>query len=82
MEQARQTEPREAEQRKTAERKLERQQRYAERKPRDMTVVRTKPRRLEVVDEPEPEVVSEPQERHFELFKMPGLFARPDDRDE
>jgi hypothetical protein len=80
-EQARQTEPREVEQRKTADRK----QRYAERKPREireMTVVRMKPRRLEVVDEPEPEVVSEPQERHFDLFKMPGLFSRPDDRDE
>jgi len=78
--QAKQTEPREAEQGKTAERKPERQKRYAERKFREMTVVRTKQQRLEVVDEPE--VVSEPQERHFDLFKMPGLFGRPDDRDQ
>jgi hypothetical protein len=77
---AKQTEPREAEQTRTVERKPERQKRYADRRFRETTVVRTRPQRLEVVDEPE--VVSEPQERHFDLFKMPGLFGRPDDRDE
>jgi hypothetical protein len=85
---------REAEQRRTAERKSERQQRYAERKSREMnrdtardaTVARTNPRQFEVLDEPEQEVVSEPQEqpreRHFDLFRMPGLFDRPDRPDD
>jgi len=86
-EQAKQTEPREAEQGKTAERRPERQQRYAERRSRDMasrdvTVVRMKPRRLEVVDGPEQEVVSEPQQQPFGLFKLPDLFGRPDDRNQ
>ena len=80
-EQAKQTEPREDEQRKTSERKAERSKRYAERKPRDATsdttVARMRPRRLEVVEEPE-QVVPAPQEQHFDLFRMPGLFGRPD----
>ena len=76
-EQARQTELREDEQRKTAERKPERPKRYAERKFRDATVARVKQRRLEVEDEPE-EVLPEPQEQHFDLFKMPDLFGRPE----
>ena len=80
-EQAKQTEPREDEQRKTTERKAERSKRYAERKPRDatsdMTVARMRPRRLEIVEEPE-EVAPAPQEPHFDLFRIPGLFGRPD----
>ena len=76
-EQAKQMEPKGDEQRKTTERKPERQKRYAERKSGDTTIARTKPRRLEVVDEPE-EVAPAPQEQHFDLFKMPGLFGRPE----
>jgi hypothetical protein len=80
-EQAKQAESKEAEQRKTAERKGERQKRYAERKLREITIARMRPRRLEVVEEPEV-VVSEPQERHFDLFGTPGFFGRSSYRDE
>jgi hypothetical protein len=91
-EQARQTEPKrdaqgkaaereQDEQGKAAERKPERSRRYAERKYRDTSVARMKPRRLEVVDEPE-EAVPAPQEQHFDLFKMPNLFGRPEDGNE
>jgi hypothetical protein len=79
-EQPKQAESKEAEPRKTAERKGERQKRYAERKLREITIARMKPRRFEV-DEPEV-VVSEPQEPHFDLFRMPGFFGRSAYRDE
>ena len=80
-EQAKQADSKEAEQRKTAERKGERQKRYAERKLREITIARMRPRRPEVVEEPEV-VVSEPQERHFDLFRTPGFFGRSSYRDE
>jgi hypothetical protein len=77
---AKQAESKEAEPRKAAERS-ERQKRYAERKLREITVARMRPRRPEVVDEPEA-VVSEPQEPHFDLFRIPGFFGRSANRDE
>jgi hypothetical protein len=81
VEPAKQAESKEAEPRRAAERKGERQKRYAERKLREMTIARMRPRRPEVVDEPEV-VVSEPQEPHFDLFRFPGFFGRSADRDE
>jgi hypothetical protein len=83
--QSRATEQTKAEQQKAAERKTERQNRYSERKAREITAARMRPRRLEVQDQPEwPELALGQEEPHFDLFRMrsPLPFGNSDRRDD
>jgi hypothetical protein len=83
--QSRATEQTKAEQQKAAERKIERQKRYSERKAREITAVRMRPRRLEAQDQPErPELALGQEEPHFDLFRMrsPLPFGNTDSRDD
>jgi type IV secretory pathway VirB10-like protein len=81
--QATATEQTKAEQQKSAERKVERQKRYAERKAREITAARMRPRRSEVQDLTERPELTLDQPR-FDRFRMPSPLplGNSDNRDD